>query len=495
MRPYPMASVMIAMLLVCTGCAAMNPDLEHRIDAEAAALQTDVHDQQAVEARAKSVTEREEAPPTPSELPADAGLDDYVAIALRDNPTVQRAIRNVQVLGYQVPQVESLDDPMITLIPPTGNMTQTAGGEVAGGIGVSQKIPFPGKLETRGKIAEQSVRMALDALADARITTVAAVQKAYYKYYLAAVSIEITRQSQTLLRQIRDVAAARYKAGAATQPDVLRAEVELYKLSDDLITLEQQRATARALLNSLMSRPVDAALPPPHAFDLATVDWKLSDAMVRVVVSNPRLARLRDQIRRDLEAVKLARLNYYPDLTAGLSYTFIGPTGVSPVATGSDVWNLLFGLNLPIWWQRLRARVLEGNAQVLASVKEYEELHNQLFFETQDALVKIDTQYRRAVLYDTLIIPRAWQAVEVSRSSYQAGALDFTALVEIWRKWLDSSLSYHGALAELEQRFADLQQLAGVRLPRAAADLQSNDDVTNVSDPAASGPASRSTTP
>ena len=107
--------------------------------------------------------------------------------------------------------------------------------------------------------------MALDSLADARISAVAQVQKAYYSYYLADVSIQITRQSEQLLRQIHDVAAARYKAGAATQQDVLRAEVELYGLQNELITLDQQRATARAQLNTLMNRAVDAPLPPPRA--------------------------------------------------------------------------------------------------------------------------------------------------------------------------------------------------------------------------------------
>jgi outer membrane protein TolC len=65
-------------------------------------------------------------------------------------------------------------------------------------------------------------------------------------------------------------------------------------------------------------------------------------------------------------------------------------------------------------------------------------------------------------------VPRAWQAVEVSTSAYQAGSLDFTTLIDNWRKWLDSSLAYDRALAGLEQRFADLQQLIGVRVPRIA---------------------------
>ena len=457
-----------ALLLGTAGCGTVNWTLQRQIAAEARDLAPAVEDAAATLRLATDTAAHGLPPPNDAPLPDDAGLDDYVRLTLRDNPAIGRAVRQLQVLGYQVPQVTSLDDPMINIIPPTGDMTETAAGMMAGAVGVAQKIPFPGKLSAHGRIAEATVRMALDSLADARISAVAQVQKAYYSYYLADASIQITRQSEQLLQQIHDVAGARYKVGAATQQDVLRAEVELYGLQNELITLEQQRATARAQLNALMNRAVDAPLPPPCAFDLQQVQWKLPQAMEHAVASNPRLARLQEQITRDIETVKLARLNYFPDLTVGYTYTFISSSGISPVRTGDDTWNLAFGLNLPIWWQRLRARVLEGNAQTLASVEEYRELRNQLSFQLQETLVKIDTQYRQALLFRDLIVPRAWQAVEVSTSTYQAGSLEFTALIDNWRKWLDFSLGYDRALAELEQRFADLQQLIGVRVPRIA---------------------------
>jgi outer membrane protein, heavy metal efflux system len=453
-------------LIAAASCASIDPKLQDRIAAEAGELAPRVDDDEAVLALAERTAAGGLDGATIVALPDDAGLDDYVRIALADNPAIHRAIRDVQVLGFQVPQVTSLDDPMINLVPPTGDMVQTAAGMVGGSVGLSQKIPFPAKLSTKGRIVEQAVRMAFAQLADVRIAVVAQIQKAYYSLYLADVSIRINHESERLLGQIRDVAAARYRTGTATQQDVLRAEVELYNLTNELITFEQQRATAAALLNSLMNRSVDAPIPPPREFALAEVEWKLPQAIDRALASNPRLQRLQAKVKRDIQNVKLARLNYLPDLTVGYSYTFISSAGISPVASGDDVWNFAFGLNLPIWWQRLRARVLEMNAQTLSSVEQYDELRNMVFFQIQDALVKIDTQYRRAALFRDLIVPRAWQVVEVSSSEYQAGALEFTALIDNWRKWLDFSLAYHRALAELEQRFADFQQLIGVPVPR-----------------------------
>ena len=48
--------------------------------------------------------------------------------------------------------------------------------------------------------------------------------------------------------------------------------------------------------------------------------------------------------------------------------------------------------------------------------------------------------------------------------------VDGRLLIDNWRKWLDFSLAYHRALAELEQRFADFQQLVGLPVPRNAAE-------------------------
>lgn len=454
--------------LTFAGCGSIDVALQQDVTDEALSLSPAVEDDQAVRDLGEAVALQGLPEPQSFEVADQATMETYVEIALDRNPGIHRAIRRLQALGFRVPQVTSLRDPIVRLLPPMGDMTETAAGMVDGALGVAQAIPFPGKLATRGRIAEQEVRMAFDELDEVRIGTIVSTLQAYDRYYLADVSIQINRESEALLSRIRDVAAARYRSGAATQQDVLRAEVELYGLTNELITLEQERASAAARLNSLMNRRVDAPLPPPRPFDLDEVGWMLPQAMQSAVENNPRLARLQEQIKRDLELIALADLDYYPDLTVGFSYTFVSSSGLSPVANGDDAVDFPFLFNLPVWRKRLRAQVLERNSQTLSSVEAYEDLRNQIFFQLQDTLVKIDTQYRQAVLLRDLIVPRSWQAVDVSTAAYRSGELEFTALIENWRQWLGHALGFHRALAGLELRFADLQYLIGVRIPRSS---------------------------
>jgi len=458
----------LTVILGSAGCASIDPHLERQIASEAARLSPDVRDDEAVVAATGRIAAGETTAPEAVELPADATIESFVTVALERNPAIRRAVREIERLGFRVPQVTSLPDPMIDFMPPTGDMTETAAGMLDAGIGISQEVPFPGKLRRRGEAAEQDVRIAFARLADMRLQTGVDVANAYYDHYLATVSAEITRESQQLLRTLRDVAAARFRVGEATQQDVLRAEVEEYAVSAELIETEQRRASAAARLNGLMNRPVDAALPAHVAFELEAVAWRLDEALRFATKANPRLARVREEARQRMIEIELARLEAYPDLQLGFSYNFIGP-GMSPVADGSDNWAIPLGINLPIWRQRLRAKVLEANARALSSVEQYDEIRNLVAVGIHDALARIDVQYRRARILRDLIAPRARQAVDVSTAAYRVGDVEFDAIVENWRSWLAYTVDYHRALARLEQRFTELHMLVGARIPRTPA--------------------------
>ena len=451
------------------GCSTYWPlseELEEQILKESKSLHPSIDDHEKVFALGLEAAEGRLSSPEDIPLPEKPDLEDYVRQALERNPKIQSMVRTLEALGMKVPQVTSLRDPTLAFVPPTGALTQTADGEVKSTLGLSQQIPFPTKLAARGRVAEQIVRMGLENLRSTRLQVIADVKSAYYSYYLTSVSIDVTRENQSLLERIRDVADAKFRAGTALQQDVLRAEVEFYELSNDLLTLEQERRVAVAHLNVLMDRAVEAELPPPEPFDPEAVGWELEGLMARAVERSPALRAIQEQVRRDLESVRLARMEYLPDFLVGGGYSFIGG-GISSVATGKDVWNLTLGMTLPIWLRRIRAGILEKNARTLASALEYRSRRNDVFFAIQDSLVRVDAQYRKAILLRDAILPRARQTVEVSESGYQTGQVDFLTWIDNWRRFLSFSLEYHRALASLERNYAVLEELVGGGLSRS----------------------------
>jgi len=470
LRAGLLAGALPASVLVAGGCRThipLSPELEQRIDAEASGLPS-IEDGERVRATGDAVARGEVPLPETLDLAPESGLEEYVRLALERSPRIRARVRDLEALGMRVPQVTSWSDPSLSLMPPTGSMLQTAGGEVMGSVGVSQGIPLPGRMESKGKIAEQIVRVALENLRSERLEVVKDVKQAYFAYYLAHASIRVTQENLRLLERLRDVAEAKYAAGTAPQQDLLRAEVEFYDASNELITLEQQERTAVARLNVLMDRDVLADLPAPVELSPSALDARLDALLVRGAGENPGLAAWREQTRGDLESVHLAELAAWPDFSLGALWTIISGAGISPVANGQDALGLTLGLTLPIWRERIRAGVLEKSAMLLASAERYRGARNDVFFAIQDLFVRVDAAYRRAVLLRDGILPRARQTLEVSKSGYQAGEVDFTTLIDNWQRLLELTLGYHGALATLEQEVAELERVLGGEIARRA---------------------------
>jgi len=413
----------------------------------------------------------------------ETGADEYVRVVLDRSPAIRAASAKVDRLTERIPQVTSLDDPMLSVVP-IGELAETASGQVGMMNSVSQKLPFPGKLDTQGRIAQQDVAVAVQELNDTRLRVIADTRRAYWSYYFTTRGIEVVESDRDLIRQFRDVAEAKYKAGTASQQDVLRASVELSDLDNELLTLRQRQTTAVAMLNGLLDRAVNAPLPEPRTVELQEVSLRLDRLLADAAIDNPGLKKIHERVQSFREQLNLARLDRWPDLTVSLNYNPVDNGGTAPSATGKDQWWLGFGINLPIWLDKRNAAEQEALQGMFQGIAELTGEQNNVAFRVQDALVKVQTQQRLTILFRDVILPQARQTVQASDSGYRAGETDFLTLVDNWRKLLDFQLLYHQSLAQLEKDFADLQRVVGKDLKRSSPPT----DTSPPNDPSESSP-------
>lgn len=295
---------------------------------------------------------------------------------------------------------------------------------------------------------------------------VADTRRAFWSYYFTARGMEVIKTDRKLLAQFRQIAESKYKAGTATQQDVLLASVELSNLDNELFVLRQRRTTSIAMLNSLLDRPIDTPVPEPKLAALNDISLRLDRLLDEAADVNPELGKIRQRIEAFRQRLELARLQRWPDLTASIDYKAVSHDGLAPMATGEDQWWLGFGINLPIWTKKLDAAEREARQGIFEGIADLTNQRNHVAFRVQDALVKVDTQQRLVLLFRDVIVPQVTQTVEVSESGYRSGKEDFLTLFENWRKLLDFELMYHQSLSQLEQNFAELQQVVGRDLAR-----------------------------
>ncbi|MCA9072370.1 MAG: TolC family protein, partial [Planctomycetaceae bacterium] len=132
--------------------------------------------------RALSATPEETVNPVVSHLAGAHPVEEYIQVALAQNPEIQAARKRLEAAGYQVPVAASLQDPMLNLTVQPAPV-QTAAGEQRTTLSANQKFPWFGKLDRRGSQAEAQTDVHRAELAATELAVMEQVQRAYYELY------------------------------------------------------------------------------------------------------------------------------------------------------------------------------------------------------------------------------------------------------------------------------------------------------------------------
>ena len=408
--------------------------------------------------------------PVEAELEGTHPVDFYVQFALERNPEILAAQRGVAARAEVIPQVTALDDPMLvdTFQPIDNHSVQTAAGRGPNTLALSQRFPWFGKLRVRGEVAEQETQMALTRLAQAQLKVIEDVHLAYYEVAFNQQAIRLTEASEELLERILQVVDARVITGLTSQQDLLRAQVELVRLKDQLITLRRQLRQSQADLAATLHTSPESDLRAVDELELWTAPEIIDGLYAAAIRCRPELQERLHAIVRDQRVEELARLQYYPDVTLGVAWQAI-TTGaaVSPVANGNDNVAFGVGVNIPIWRDKLRAGVREAEHRVVESARRYDATRDDTFRQIRRLLVQVRALQQQIRLYRESpdgIVPKAKQALDVSFAEYTVNKVDFQQLIGNWTDWLTFQIQLARLQTMLGQTLASLERVVGCQL-------------------------------
>jgi outer membrane protein, heavy metal efflux system len=451
-----MASRKKLSLLLCLVVLAAGCKTAHEVrDPEYAQLSHNVH-----QARYSPDPAALAVNPVFTQLEGPHPVEVYIQFALEQNPDIQAARKRMESLAHQVPVAASLQDPMLNLTAQPLPV-QTAAGQQEFILSASQKVPWFGKLDARASVAESDTNVARAQLAAAELATIAKVKRAYFELYFIQQAISVTESEQRLLGEIRDVANTRYKTGRTSQQDVLRADLEISNVENELIQLRQQLTSGQARLARILHVAPQTQLLALDRLASAEAPQNLDLLQRQAVAARPELHAALAAISRDQQAADLARLEYKPDVTLGLSWIDVSSNGISPVANGQDALLLTAGINLPVYRKRLDSSVRSAEAKAVSSARQYDSMRDGTLEEVTDLFARARSQQDMLTLFREDILPKARQTLEVSSQAYNVGEVDFLQLIDNWRQLLRYEVTYRRLEATLRQSLAELEQVVG----------------------------------
>lgn len=395
-------------------------------------------------------------------------LTGLIQEALENNPKLEAAYQRALSAEKAIPQAGALPDPQLTfglMNLPVNSFSFSQEPMTGKLVGIMQMFPFPGKLSLATDIAEFEAAAIKYQQDEVRNQIIQMVKRVFYDIYSIDRALETVQKNYALMEQFVQVAETKYATGSGLQQDVLRAQVEISKLEDDLIMWQQQRLSVVARLNALLNRAVDTAvekIPPELTLPGSRVIIFPPESIEQ---NRPLLRAWQERIQKAEAAVKLADRDIWPNITVGASYR-----QRNDLADGRqmhDFFSANVSLNLPLYFKRKqKAKVAEKQLTFKAIKAEYDNIKIGVLSDVESILAELERNRKRVELYQGGILLQAQQSLDSAQAGYRVGKVDFLTLINNWMMLQNYELQYFLAISNFHKNLANYElAVGGVVIP------------------------------
>jgi len=397
---------------------------------------------------------------------AAPALSALVAEALRNNPELRAAAKEAEAAGQRVRPAGALEDPMLEAgllnVPITPgrlnreDMTMKM-------LGLSQKLPYPGKRALREQVAAQDAETLKYGLRETSNRVVRDVKLAYFDLALTDATVRLLKSNRQILDQFLRIAEGRYAVGQAAQADVLKAQTQLGRMSEELLRMERERPVMEAELVRLLGRRGVAASIAVELPGLRETQFDLEALREAALRERPQLLGLQSAIDRNTKNLELARKETQPDFDLRFSY---GQRERDLAGMPrEDLVSFTVAMNLPVWRQaKIEPRIAEAQAMREQAQEMLQAQQNEMLARLRQQMAVTEQSRKSVQLYETGILPQARLAVEATLAAYKVSRVDLLMLLDSQMSLFGYEISRARELVNFNKALAEIELLAGKQM-------------------------------
>lgn len=428
--PLRTASV-LAVVLLLAGCTGVPTPGEKRAR----------EDQEAVGRTYRPSGER----PVPPTLETNAPLHDFLLFAMLNQPQVEAAYYEWASSVERITVERSLPDPRLTFSADIASMV------MALMPGLMMDFPGPGKLKAAANVATAESAAKYFRFELSVLQTAFALKKAYYELHFLNAKVGVNRETLRFVADIEKLARTQNEVGKVTLQDVLRAQIELERLTTEIDNLEDSRNPLLAQFKAALGlKEEDVAPPVPRKFESTPLDLTSDRLFATALARNPRLKAMEAEVRMADASIRVATKAKVPDFSAGIE----ADVKAFPIMVRPSL-----GVTLPIWRDKIAAQIAGAQAGKRAAAARLSAEQIMLAVEFAEKSFLFRESSRNLVLLQERLLPKARQSVEVAQSGYVSGKVDFLNLLDAERTLLAFQLSEVEARVQRELALAELSLL------------------------------------
>ena len=389
------------------------------------------------------------ATPVAQSIVGATSLGQLEQVALATNPAVAEVQAEIESLRGKLTQAGLPPNPTVGIVGSDINEDGVSGGRY--GVYFGREIVRGNKLGYSRSVVCAEIETVEQRLAVIQQRLLTDVRQRYYDLLVAQETVTMAEELVKISQNAVDVSQRLLEAKEAAQTSVLQSEIELQNASVVKRQAENQRLAARRKLAGLLG---EAELSLDYVDGnvrelLAIADFEQS--FDEVVNSSPEIAALFAEVEQKRRQLQREIVEPIPNVTwqTTLQYDVFG----NDIIPGFQI-----GMPIPTL-NRNQGAIHQARHQIIAAERRAEkkalDLRQRLasaYENYLDAKLQVDA-------FDSEIIPKAKQTLDLVNKGYREGEIDFLQLLTAQRTYSQINLTYLQGLKQLWRQHVEIQGL------------------------------------
>ncbi|MBQ1736975.1 MAG: TolC family protein [Muribaculaceae bacterium] len=411
-------------------------------------------------------------------------LDECIRIALSENPTIKVKEMEITRVDYSRKEAIAKLLPTINLSgqytrnlslqtmymdTPNGTMAIKMGSDNTHAAGFQAQIPLVvPQLWKSIKLNENQILQNVETARSNKLSLVNQVEKAYYALLLAQDSKRVIEENHATAKLNAEIFQKKFDLGAASEYDVLRANVAVTNLEPSILEAENSIVALMLQLKVLMGMDVRTEITPSQQlsdfrgemYARALSNTLGSDTTLANNTSLKSMDLQTDYLKKALDVQKMA---WYPTLSGSASLMWHSMNNGSPVSglRWSRASNVGLTLAFPIF-QGGQRYYKQKQAQIA-----YDEMKWQR--ENLERSLRMQVETQNDVIAKNLKqiesnedgVKMAQKANDIMQQSFKIGAASFIQLRDTEDALMAARLAYYQAIYNYLVAESDLEFVLG----------------------------------
>jgi outer membrane protein, heavy metal efflux system len=393
--------------------------------------------------------------------PVRITLDEAIQMALQHNhnmlaarTTIQQSEAEETTANLRPNPVLFSDMEYLPFFTPSAWSSTYIHDSVEADLGLSYLLERGKKRQHRLQAARDITAQTRSLVADNERTLVFGTASLFTSVQLAESMLDLAQQDLKSYEQTVELSERRFKAGAISEDDHLKIQLQLLQFQTDVAQAQLARVQALAgLRQTLGYESVPADYDVAGDFDYQPVKVSLEDLQLKALQNRPDYRAAQQGVTAANSQYELQKSIGKPDVTVQANYSHVN---------GINAATIYGSIPLPIF-NRNQGEIARTRFAITQAQEQQKTASDQVMTDIADAYEGLRVNDQVVVLYRSGYLEVSQKDRDIAEYAYKRGAASLFDFLDAERSYRATQLAYRQALAAYLTAVEQLREAVGTR--------------------------------